>query len=75
MRDDGSAQIGYVVWRRGDIDDMPNKIYILVPVLKMNGFEEDGGGDFYSRCIGAAEGQLVWLCPLFTFGRLGVAFF
>ena len=47
----------------------------MVPVLKMMmGFEEDGGGDFCSRCIGAAEGLLDWLCPLVAIGRLGVAF-
>ena len=40
----------------------------------MMGFEEDGGGDFCSRCIGAAESMLDWLCPLVAIGRLGVAF-
>ena len=38
----------------------------------INGSEEDGGGDVYSVCIGAAEGLLDQLCPLFAVGRLGV---
>ena len=40
MCDDGSAQIGYVFWCRGDIDDMPAKINILVPVLKLMGLKK-----------------------------------
>ena len=40
MCDDGSVQIGYVVWRLGDIDDMPGKVNTLVPVLKMMGFSK-----------------------------------
>ena len=41
---------------------MPDKVNILVSALKMMGLRMFGGGDCLSRCIGAAEGLLDWLC-------------
>ena len=71
-RDDVCAQGGGAVWHRGGVDGRPDKVDALVPEDE-DGLEEDGGGDFFSVCINAAESLLDRLCPLLAIGRLGVA--
>jgi hypothetical protein len=44
-----------VVWRRDDIDGRPGKVNAMIPLG--DGFEEDGGSDFYGVCNGMRRGS------------------
>ena len=50
-RDDGRAQGGGAVCRRGGVDGRPDKVNALIP--PEDGFAKDGGGGFWSVGVGA----------------------
>ena len=53
---DGRAHDGGVLWRRGDVDDMPSKVNVLIPLG--DGLAEDGGSDSLVYVMACAEGLL-----------------
>jgi hypothetical protein len=50
MRDDERAQDGGAVRRHGGVDGRSGKVNAVIPLG--DGFEEDGGSDFYGVCNG-----------------------
>ena len=53
MCGDGSAQIGCVVWHRGNVDGRPNKVIAFISLE--DGYAEDGSSDFSACACGARQ--------------------
>ena len=54
--DDGLAQDGGAVWRRGDADGRPCKVFTLI--APEDGMVEDGGSDFCCAYVACTEDRL-----------------
>jgi hypothetical protein len=69
MQCNGRAQDGDIDWRRGDVDERPRKVNVLISLG--DGFVEDVCSDSMVYAMACDDGLLDWLCFSLTNGWLG----